>query len=163
MTRLRASLIASAILISGVRAAHAGELEATPDKPATNIGKPSVRLDALDLSRSPLAASREKAIRDLLAQEVRRVDWGAGRGARIEYRFRIDELVAELVDGVLRVRCSATGFLPRGKSAKSHLSFGGAPAERDQVVDHVLTIVTRGVVARLADLERRRRRYKTRS
>lgn len=163
MTSLRAAFIASTVLILGLGPAHAGELDSALGTPPANVRRPSVRLDALDVSRSPLAASREQAIRDLLAHEVRRVDWGAGPGARIEYRFRVDELVTELVGGVLRVRCSATGFLPRGKSARSQLSFGGAPAERDHLVDHVLTIVTRGVVARLADLERRRRGYKRQS
>lgn len=161
MTRFRVSLVASTLLLSGLGPARAWALDAPgPAEPAPTLGKPSVRLDALDLSQSPLAAAREKAIRDLLAHEVRRADWGAGRAARIEYRFRVDELVTELVGGVLRVRCTATGFLPRGKSARSHLTFGGAPTERDQLVDHVLTIVTRGVITRLADLERRRRGYK---
>lgn len=114
-------------------------------------------LNSLDVSASPLAVAKEEKLRDFLAREARRADWGAGRGARIEYRFRIDELTTKVDAGVLRVTCSATGWLPKGRTAKSHLTFGGAPSEQERLVDHVLEIVSSGVVTRLAEIERRRR------
>jgi hypothetical protein len=120
-------------------------------------GRPRVELDRLDLSRAPLAAGLEKDLRSILAREARRVEWGAGRGARIVYRFRIDDLTLTVSGDVLKVTCGATGWLPKGKVAKSRLSFGGSPAERDAVVRHVLDIVARGVLTRLAELERERR------
>lgn len=160
MNRLGMALLALAGLAVAPGVATAGDRAGGASAPAAPEGRPVVRLDQLDVSRAPLSASREDAIRELLAREARRADWGAGRTARIEYRVRIDELVAELKGDVLRVRCSATGFLPRGRSARSHLTFGGAPAEREQLIDHVLAIVSRGVITRLADLERRRRGYK---
>ena len=61
---------------------------------------------------------------------------------------------------MLKVRCTALGRLPAGKSARSHLAFGGNPRQRERVMKHVLEIVARGVVTRLAALERARRTEK---
>jgi hypothetical protein len=120
-------------------------------------GHPKVVLDQLDLSKVPLAVSDEAFLRKALAEEARLADWGAGHGAHIEFRFRLDELSVTEEPRVVRVRCSAFGSLPKGRSAKSHITFGGAPTERQALVRHVLEIVARGVVTRLSDLERRRR------
>src|SRR5690606_24852766 len=95
--------------------------------------------------------------RQVLRREVKRVEWGAGRDNRIEYRFRVTELVITSADGVVRVTCSATGILPGGRSANSRLGFSGAANRKNQVVKQVLEIVARGVITRLAELERRRR------
>ena len=59
--------------------------------------------------------------------------------------------------GVLRVRCTAFGRLPSGKTAKSHLDYGGDPKAHGEVVKRVLEMVARGVITRLAELERVRR------
>jgi hypothetical protein len=126
-------------------------------RPAASHPRPSVTLDRLDLTKVPLAAADEAFLRKTLADEARLADWGAGRSAHIEYRFRLDELSVTEEPRVVRVRCSASGFLPKGRGAKSHIAFGGAPNERQAVVRHVLEIVARGVVTRLSDLERRRR------
>ncbi len=120
-------------------------------------GHPVVTLDRLDLSAAPLAAGEEKYLRAMLVKEARLADWGAGRGAHIEFRLRIDEFDEVEEGGVLHVECNATGWLPRGRIAKSHLAFGGAAKDRTQLVERVLAIMARGVVTRLADLERRRR------
>jgi hypothetical protein len=151
---LHVAVILGALLAGAPGVVHA---ETAKDRATQSKGRPRVVLNDLNVSASPLAAERIDAIKKLLEREARRADWGAGREAKIEYRFRIDELVAEESAGVVRVRCAATGFLPKGKSAKSKLSFGGAPSERDALIDRVLGIVTQGVVTRLADLERRRR------
>jgi hypothetical protein len=119
--------------------------------------KPKVTLDRLDLTKVPLARSDEAFLRKALTEEAKRADWGAGAAARIEYRFRLDELSVTEEPRVVRIRCSASGFLPKGRRAKSHIAFGGAPNERQALVHHVLEIVARGVVTRLSELERRRR------
>jgi hypothetical protein len=121
-------------------------------------GRPEVKLDRLDFP-SNLANSKffEQRLRKALAREARRADWGAGRGSRIEYRFSVTELELERDGDVLRVRCAAVGRLPGGKSAKSRLAFGGEPHNRNKIVERVLEIVARGVITRLAELERVRR------
>jgi hypothetical protein len=123
-------------------------------------GHPKVVLDQLDLTKATLAGSDEKYLREVLAKEARHADWGAGRKSRIQYRFRVDELAVTEEGSVIRIRCEATGWLPKGKTAKSKLSFGGAPKERADLVRRVLAIVARGVVTRLAELERQRRQPK---
>jgi hypothetical protein len=123
-------------------------------------GHPKVVLDQLDLRKAAIAAPEEKYLRQVLAREARRVDWGAGRKSRIQYRFRVDMLEVTDEESVVRIRCAATGWLPKGRTAKSKLSFGGAPKERAELVRRVLAIVARGVVTRLAELERQRRQQK---
>ncbi|MEZ4225132.1 MAG: hypothetical protein R3B13_29540 [Polyangiaceae bacterium] len=62
-----------------------------------------------------------------------------------------------MADDVMRVSCTAVGRLPGGRSAKSHLTFGGDPRKKNELITRVLEIVARGVVTRLAELERVRR------
>jgi len=121
-------------------------------------GAPTVVLNRLDFPTdfSGHAKHRQHLLK-VLAREVRRADWGAGRDNRIEYRFEVSELAFSLSDKVLHIRCSAIGRLPGGQQAKSELSFGGSVAERDRLIERVLDIVARGVVTRLAQLERKRR------
>lgn len=122
-------------------------------------GRPSVRLDQLVFPEDVEGrAALERHFRRTLGQAAKRADWGAGSGAKIEYRVTVEALETRVEDGVLRVRCTALGRLPKGKSARSHIEFGGAPSERQALMRRVLEIVARGVVTRLAALERERRR-----
>ena len=134
---------------------RADELTATTKTPD---GRPVVHLDRLDF---PSDLARSGALREhlkrVLEKEVRRVEWGGGRDNRIEYRFSVTKLELSVNSGVLQVACSAVGALPGGRTAKSQLTFGGAADERDRVIKQVLEIVARGVITRLAQLERRRR------
>jgi len=141
-------------------AVHAREpaIFGPPDGPE---GRPKVVLDQLVVPSS--VPDRQRVSRVLaraLKREATRVEWGAGRQSRINYRFYLEQLDVTVEQGVLRVRCTALGKLPRGKTARSRLEFGGDPQKSRQVVDHVLQIVARGVLARLADLERTRRSRK---
>ncbi len=108
----------------------------------------------------PEAQRVSRMLEKTLKHEAHRVEWGAGRGNRITYRFYLEQLDVSVEHGVLMVRCTAFGRLPKGKSARSKLEFGGDPRDPHQVVDHVLTIVARGVLARLADQEKERRARK---
>lgn len=126
------------------------------EKPAD--GQPTIVLDRLTFPHDILGASDFEAhLKKTLRREAYRADWGAGRENRIEYRFSVTELKYTLADGALRAHCSAVGRLPGGQTAKSQLSFGGHPSERTELTKRVLEIVARGVVTRLAQLERRRR------
>jgi hypothetical protein len=122
------------------------------------FGKPKIKLDRLEFPADVADAKELEAhLRRTLKHETRRADWGAGRQSRISYRFSVKELALHEDAGVLHVTCSALGRLPKGKSAKSHIVYGGDPRERRKVVERVLEIVARGVVTRLAELERARR------
>jgi len=121
-------------------------------------GRPHIVLDQLVVpSNLPEHQRVSRVLEKALKHEAHRVQWGAGRGSRITYRFYLEELDLRVERGVLKVRCTAFGRLPKGKTARSKLEFGGDAKEPQKVVDHVLLIVARGVLARLADLERDRR------
>jgi hypothetical protein len=119
---------------------------------------PRVKLDRLSLPPDLIGAKAfETHLRSTLRREVRHADWGAGAASKISYRFVVEQLDLREDNGVLHVTCTARGRLPKGKSAKSQIVFGGDPRERTKVVQHVLDIVARGVITRLAELERARR------
>ncbi len=121
-------------------------------------GRPNVTLDSLVFPEGvERTLELQRHLKHVLRREARRADWGAGSSAKIEYRFIVEELSVTLDGSVLRVRCTALGRLPRGKSARSRLEYGGSPARRTEEIKKVLEIVARGVMTRLAELERYRR------
>lgn len=121
-------------------------------------GRPRIILDHLGFpADAPRADYFTKRLREILRRESRRVVWGAGEGNTITYRYFVTGLTVTQQGDVVRVHCQATGQLPKGKTAKSTLTFSGAASQRDAVVLQVLDIVARGVIARLAELERTRR------
>jgi hypothetical protein len=121
-------------------------------------GRPNIVLDRLVVPPDfPEQRRVTKVLEKVLKHEARRFQWGAGQGSRITYRFYLEQLDLSVERGVLKVRCTAFGRLPKGKTARSKLEFGGDPREPRKVIDHVLTIVARGVLSRLAELERDRR------
>ena len=124
----------------------------------TPEGRPDVHLDRLDFP-DHVAGSRElkSHLERVLGKEVRRVEWGAGRDNRIEYRFSVTKLELAVKGDVVEVSCTARGALPGGRTAKSQLTFSGAANQQRAVIKQVLEIVARGVINRLAQLERRRR------
>jgi len=125
-------------------------------------GRPSVRLNRLDFPAGIAdGAALERHLRFQLKRAAHRADWGAKRGAKIEYRVKIEELTLREGDGVIHVRCTALGSLPKGRTTRTFIDFGGKPSERAKVLRHVLEIVARGVVTRLASIERERRAQAT--
>lgn len=124
----------------------------------TPNGQPKIKVDRIDLPPDVAGAkSYKRFLKKRLLREARKAKWGAGRNNLIQFRFGISELSVSDEGDVLRVRCTAVGKLPRGRAAKSHLTFSGDPRKRRQVIERVLEIVARGVVTRLAELERIRR------
>lgn len=122
------------------------------------VGHPQLVLDALEFPKgTPSPSPYEKDLRQVLRKEARHMDWGVGRGSTITYRYQITDLHVMDRGDVVTVRCAAIGRLPKGKSARSQLVFSGAAAQRKQIVGNVLQIVARGVLTRLAELERIRR------
>jgi hypothetical protein len=135
---------------------------AQPEAPET-VSKPSPRviLDRLDLPPGLAKTRYEKQLRKVLASEARKADWGAGASSTIEFRFKVESLTVTHEGRTVHVRCSAHGSLPRGRPAHSQLSYGGDPQKQSELVQQVLSIVARGVVTRLAEMERVRRGQQT--
>ncbi len=124
----------------------------------TPKGRPKIQLDRLDFPQDVRNWRYfKKRLRETLRRETRRAIWGAGHGSTITYRFAVTDLAVTEENGVLRVSCTAVGQLPKGKTAKGSLSFGADPRQRNAAVNQVLQIVARGVITRLAELERVRR------
>lgn len=137
--------------------AVAPRVAAEPGDPERR-GRPDVRLDRLDFPATlPGWWIYKKHLRQSLKREARRLDWGAGRVAKIVYRFEVERLDLAERDGVVEVTCSALGRLPKGKAARSRLTYSGAAAQRGRVLRTVLDVVARGVLTRLAEMERVRR------
>jgi hypothetical protein len=150
--------LAGAATLSATASAKEPALVGPEDGPA---GRPHIVLDRLVVPPSfPEHQRLAKVLQKVLQHEARRVEWGAGQGNRITYRFYLEQLEVSVDRGVLKVRCTAFGRLPKGKTARSKLEFGGDARDPRKVIDHVLTIVARGVLARLAELERDRRSRK---
>ncbi len=159
MKAARVPVLLAAIWAVGLApASPAAARPAASAKAPHHDGHPTVKLDRLEFP-DDLAGARyfKKHLRRALRHDAYRADWGAGRGTLIEYRFYVRELSTDVTDGVLHVRCTAYGELPHGKTAKSHLEFGGAPSKRNKMITHMLEIVSRGVITRLAEMERVRR------
>lgn len=124
-------------------------------------GRPTIVLDQLIVpSDTPEQQRVTRVLQKVLKHEAHRVEWGAGRQSRITYRFYLEQLDLSVDRGVIKVRCTAFGRLPKGKTARSKLEFGGDARDARKVIDHVLTIVARGVLSRLAELEHDRRARK---
>jgi hypothetical protein len=158
-TNVRALLSLTLALVVTTAASRAAAAEPVLIGPSEGpLGRPQIVIDQLVVP--PTVAEHQrvgKVLEKALKHEQHRVEWGAGRGSRITYRFYLEQLDLSVERGVLKVRCTALGRLPKGKTARSKLEYGGDPSKAHQVIDHVLTIVARGVLARLADLERDRR------
>jgi hypothetical protein len=134
------------------RSSNVGEIRTSP------AGRPKVVVDRVDLPKdvqSPWLV-RQRLL-PILRREGKRADWGAGRGSRVAFRFQLTELDLAEQGDVLRVRCTAVGQLPRGKRARGSITFSGEAAKRNELVERTLEIVARGVITRLAELERKRR------
>ena len=140
--------------------------ESEPDEPPPvargiaprEVGRPTVKLDRLELPAGfPRNSELERHFRKQLTHAAHHADWGAKRGAKIEYRVKLEELSVRDGERVIHVRCTALGSLPKGRTTRTFIDFGGSPNERDKVVRHVLEIVARGIVTRLAAIERERR------
>jgi hypothetical protein len=152
-TGRRGALAALGALGWGLFSAPAAAVE-----PARRVGRPEVKLDRLVFPEG-IPGGRE-LVRHLelrLRREARNADWGAPTGAKIEYRFFVEKLSIQDEGHVLRIACTALGRLPKGKSARSRIEYGGDPKKRTLEVKKVLDMVARGVITRLAELERERR------
>lgn len=158
MKAARIPILVAAIWAVGLSPAAVRPAEAREAKHARYEGHPKVKLDRLGFPDGvPDAHYFKKHLRRALRHAAYRANWGAGRGTLIEYRFYVRQLSIETENGVLHVRCTAYGELPGGKTARSHLDFGGSPAHKNRMVRRVLEIVSRGVITRLAEMERVRR------
>ena len=99
-------------------------------------------------------AALQARVKKLLEKEGRRADWGKGREAPVEATVEVRELTSIVEGDVVRVTCTAVGKVKGIGAAKSKFSYGGKPSDRAKLEKHVLELVSRGIVTRLADMAR---------
>lgn len=146
--------------LAGGFAAPCGRAFAADEAPLVGRpkGRPRIKLDRITLPAStPYPDETLRHLKFVLQREARRADWGTGSKSTISLRFTIETLAVEQRKNALHVRCSALGELPRRRTARSQLSYGGEIAQGKKLVFQVIEIVARGVIGRLADMERTRR------
>jgi hypothetical protein len=145
----RAFAVAFAALLLGPSVAWA----ATP----APTGSPTVVIESITL---PPHSARDRWVAKLrkgLRREIKRLDWGASKGNTIQLRFEVSELKIQDSATATTVQATLIGRLPGGQHAKSSLSFGGRRGHGVELAEQVLDILAQGIVARLAEMERRRR------
>jgi hypothetical protein len=97
---------------------------------------------------------RVRALRTLLNQATRKADFGKARS--VVLTARIVEFTSATRGDVHHVTCTLVGRIHGGPTARSKISFGGRPSERNALEKQVLSMVAHGVVGRLADIVRAR-------
>lgn len=152
-TVLSSFVFGLALLFGLPRSAEAAPLVGRPR------GRPRIKLDRVTLPRDTAYADEIlRHLKFVLRRAARRADWGTGASSTISLRFTVETLKLSEHSGALHVRCSALGELPRRRTARSQLTYGGDPKLGTKLVKQVLEIVARGVISRLAEMERHRRR-----
>lgn len=94
----------------------------------------------------------EAMMRQILEKEGRRADWGKKRKEPVEAELVVKELHAVHEGDVVKVTCTAVGKIKGLGAARSKFSYSGLPHEQAKLEKHVLELVARGIVTRLADM-----------
>ncbi|MEJ7735589.1 MAG: hypothetical protein WKG00_41180 [Polyangiaceae bacterium] len=142
MTRsLRPLLLWLLVAVATLAVPTAGHARGTTQVEWANVDAPS----------GPDQARLERTLRKLLVKASKKASFG-GRGGKVRVSARVSELVWEDKGDVVRLSCTVVGRIEGGPSAKSRISFGGAPAQRAALEKQVLEMVANGVVTRLAEI-----------
>lgn len=139
------------LALSGTWLLLGGTAQAAADRPGFHVDRVTL----------PAGLPREAEVRKHLERAIklaaRKADFGLGPRGRVEARFVLTELSYHREGSVLSVHGRLSGRLPSGRHAESAIHFGGKPADEARLTRQVLDILARGVVIRLAALERKRR------
>lgn len=146
-SRARSLLVALAFaaVLSGVVAGDAGA-----------AARAKVVVAAVELPRNVDEPALAKWLTRVLEKEARHADFGPPRDEPVVVSVDVTELSVVASSDVVRVECALTGRLAGGGTAKSRMSMGGHPKDRERLEKQVLTMLGRGVVGRLAALSRAR-------
>lgn len=115
--------------------------------------KPKVDWVRVEVPEGQDAARLTKVLKEALKQAAKRADFGKAAKS-VSLSARIVELKTEQQGDVLRVTCTIMGRVTGGAGARSRMSYGGSPDKREDLERDVVTMVARGLVARLAQIVR---------
>ena len=133
---------------------------ATSADPTFARKRPKVVWTEVEVPEGEHQTNRERQLRNVLKREGHRVQWGDPPDGLIEASVKVTEFTIERRPDVVRVTCSAVGRLGNGSAVKTHFSFGGHPKKEAALETQMLTLVGRGVVARLASISREHNKTK---
>ncbi len=130
----------------------------------------AVALALLGLTPSPAFAARAKVVwtdvvvpegegsartasvlTELLKQASRKASWAKG-SAPLRLSSRVTRLEWTNHGDVVRLAVTIVARIEGGPSARSHIRVGGKPSERDKLVREALSVLSVGLVNRLAAL-----------
>jgi hypothetical protein len=151
MHRLRRWLLLTALGVGAGAGSLGALLIATP---STALARTSAKVQWTSIRVPPGkdADRLARTLKSLLSQAAKKADFGAAKNVRLT--ARVVSFTSEKKGDVLQVSCTIVGRLVGGPTARSRISFGGSPSEREQLEKQVLTMVANGLVARLAEIAR---------
>jgi hypothetical protein len=119
-------------------------------EPALARSKTKVEWQAIRVPEREGSDRTQKILRGFLTQAAKKADFGPAKSVKLS--ARVVEFTSVKKGDILQVSCTIVGRLVGGPSARSRISFGGSPAERDQLEKQVLSMVANGLVTRLAEI-----------
>jgi hypothetical protein len=114
--------------------------------------KPKVAWVSVDVPDRQDAGRLQKLLKQALSRAAKKANFGKAKTVALS--ARVVELSAEERGDVLRITCTVMGRVVGGAGARSRISYGGSPEQRDALEKEVLTHVANGLVARLAQIVR---------
>jgi hypothetical protein len=127
---------------------------AAPLEPALARSKTKIEWSAVRVPEGKGSERTAKMLRGFLTQAAKKADFGSAKSVKLT--ARVVEFTAVKKGDILQVSCSIVGRLVGGQSARSRISFGGNPAEREELEKQVLSMVANGLVTRLAEIAKTR-------
>jgi hypothetical protein len=118
--------------------------------------RPSAKVEwtRVEVPKRDDSARLEKMLRTMLKEASRKADFGKTK--QVSLRARVVQFSSVQEGDVQRVSCTILGRVERGPSARSRISYGGSPLDRDKLEKEVLRMVANAVVTRLAEIVRSR-------
>ncbi|AUX26659.1 uncharacterized protein SOCEGT47_072290 [Sorangium cellulosum] len=123
--------------------------------PAESLARGTrVEWKSVDVPAGERQKERARALRGMLRSAAKKADFGKARSVVLS--ARVVEFTSATRGDVHRVSCTLVGRVVGGPTARSRISFGGRPSERQALEKQVLTMVANGIVGRLASIVRAR-------
>jgi len=120
--------------------------------PASARSSTKVEWTKVDLPAGDAYERAGKKLKKLLREASRKADFGKAK--KVKLRAKVTELTYQQKGDILRISCTVVGRVEGTASAKSRISFGGDPNDRDGLENQVLKLVASGLVSRLAAIAR---------
>jgi len=125
----------------------------TPGLALAKPRRPKIRWTILVPERKDQARI-QYLLKEILEKESKKARWGKGYTDDVDATIDVREFVSSTDHEIARVTCSAVGRIAGLGTTRSKFSYGGKVEQRAQLEKHVLELVARGIVVRLAEIAR---------